>query len=149
MSATVQSIRAALEYAAANRPQRGGFPYLAEALRRAGVTGYFFDVASASTVYTTSGGAVLQVGAPIRQGMVELPPFDKGALVRALRADQAGESSFSEFVERALNAGVYRFEVDTAARTCTYFGPDDQRYVESYPAVGLPTEPNADTETYG
>lgn len=135
MSTTLQSIREALEYAAANRPKVGGFPYLAEALRRAGVTGYFFDVASASTVYTTSAGAVLQVGAPIREGMVELPPFDKEALVRALRADQAGETSFPEFIENAFDAGVYRFAIDTGARTCTYFAPDNQHYVESYPAV--------------
>jgi len=37
-------------------------------------------------------------------------------------------------------AGVVRFEVDTAARTCRYFGAHGERYVESYPAVLLPRE---------
>lgn len=140
MGATAESIARALDYAATIRPQVRGFPYLAEALRRAGVTGYHFDVASASTVYTTSAGAVLQAGVPIRHGMVEVPPFDREALIDALRTDQAGESTFAEFIENAFAAGVYRFVVDTGARTCTYFSPNDQRYVESYPAVNLPPQ---------
>jgi len=34
-------------------------------------------------------------------------------------------------------AGIVRYDVDFAARTCTYFGADGEEYVESYPAMDL------------
>ena len=69
--------------------------------------------------------------------MASVPPFDRTALITALRTDQAGESTFPEFLASAWNAGVLRYEVDFAERTCTYYGANDEHYVESYPAVNV------------
>ena len=60
---------------------------------------------------------------------------DREALIKALRTDQAGESSFPEFLEATWRAGVVRYEVDFAARTVTYQGCNGEEYVEAYPAV--------------
>ena len=138
MGSIITTINAAAARGFAARPKVGGFPYLAEALRQAGVTAYYFDVASSSVIYATAHGDVLQPGALLRSEKIVVPPFDEAALIRALRIDQSGESTFPEFVEATLQAGVFRYEVNTVARTCTYIGVHGEAYVEEYPAVELP-----------
>ncbi len=69
--------------------------------------------------------------------MVDVPAFDQDALIVALRIDQAGESTFLEFLEASWRAGVVRYEVDFAARTVAYFGCDGEEYIEAYPAVQI------------
>lgn len=120
------------------RPAVGGFPYLAEALRRAGVMRFDFVVPLATTVYVTARGAVVEQGEPLVSGSTAIARFDESALVAALRADQEGRASFPEFVAAAWRAGVLSWTVDLAARTCTYrSGAGDETYVESYVAVEL------------
>lgn len=65
----------------------------------------------------------------------------KGSLkwIRALRTDQAGESTFLEFLMSSWQAGVIRYEVDFEARRVTYFGASGESYVEAYPAVAMAT----------
>lgn len=141
MNSIIEKITAATAYGASVRPKVGGFPYLAEAMRQAGITKNYFDVPSASTVFVTGEGDVLRPGALLFTEPVVVPAFDKEALIAALRADQRGESTFPDFVRASFEAGVIRYEVDTAARTCTYFGAHGERYVEDYPTVDLPPVP--------
>lgn len=138
MDSIIDIIDAANTRAAAVRPKVGGFPYLAEALRGAGVTKYYFDVPSCTVRYTTAAGDVLQPGTFLRTEKTLISPFDEDALISAIRSDQVGESTFAEFVEATFQAGVIRYEVDTAAHACSYFGSGGERYVEQYPAVDLP-----------
>lgn len=140
MTDIIAAIEAAQARAMRVRPPVGGFPYLAEALRLAGVERYLFDVPSASTILVTAEGDILQPGSLQRQEPSIVAPFDEAALIRALRADQAGHTTFAEFVAATLDAGVVRYVVDTAARTCTYIGARDESYVETYPTVRLPAE---------
>jgi uncharacterized protein YbcV (DUF1398 family) len=74
-------------------------------------------------------------GAPLITGAADVPPFDQEALIAALRADQAGRSTFPEFLAATWRAGVVRYEVDFAARTVTYSGCGGEAYIEAYPAV--------------
>jgi uncharacterized protein YbcV (DUF1398 family) len=67
--------------------------------------------------------------------MIDVSPFDRDALVAALRADQAGKIAFPEFLAASWRAGVVRYDVDFAARTVSYFGAHGEEYVEAYPAV--------------
>lgn len=121
------------------RPQVGGFPWLAEALRGAGVERLEFVVPSMTTVYVTPRGDVLEQGAPVVTGSALVALFDRDALIAALRADQQGLSTFPEFVTAAWRAGVLSWTVDLVARTCTYRSASGREsYVESYPAVELP-----------
>ena len=61
-----------------------------------------------------------------------------GALITALRTDQAGEGTFPEFLDASWRAGVVRFEVDLNQRTVTYYGCNGEAYAEHYPAVEIP-----------
>lgn len=131
------TITRARERAARIRPAVGGFPYMAEALRSAGVDRYLFDVPSATAVYLTATGDVLVPGHLLRDETTVVPPFDADALVSAIRTDQEGRSTFPEFVEASFRAGVVRYEVDLHARECRYVGTRGESYVEPYPRVDL------------
>lgn len=137
MSAAVENLNAAMKRAMAIRPKVGGFPYLAETLRRAGVKRNLWALPSCQALYLTEKGPVMMQGAPLISGAIEVAPFDQEAVVTALRTDQAGKSTFPEFLVSAWKAGVVGYEVDFAARTCTYFGAGGGRYVEDYPAVEI------------
>ncbi|HEX4074477.1 MAG TPA: DUF1398 family protein [Candidatus Acidoferrales bacterium] len=121
----------------AGRPKVGGFPYLAETLRRAGVKRNLWYLPACQSVYLTEAGPVAVVGTPLAPGMVDVPPFDREALIAALRTDQAGRSTFPEFLMATWRAGIVRYDVDFTARTCTYYGANGEEYVESYPAVDI------------
>lgn len=135
MSDAIKNLESAQQRALAGRPPVGGFPYLAETLRRAGVRRNLWFLPACQSFYLTDKGPVAFQGAPLIAGLVDIPPFDREALLAALRTDQAGKSTFSEFLMATWQAGVVKYEVDFAARTCTYYGVEGAQYIESYPAV--------------
>lgn len=135
MSRASEDLEAALRRAMTGRPKIGGFPYFAETLRRAGVVRNRWSLPSCQSVYWTEHGVVVMTGTPLFGGTADVPAFDRDALIAALRTDQAGESTFPEFLRAAWNAGVLGYEVDLLGRTVTYHGPDAESYVESYPLV--------------
>jgi len=134
-SQAISNLQAALQRAMAGRPKVGGFPYLAETLRRAGVSRNLWHLPSCQSLYLTEAGPVVTQGTPLFIDTADVPPFDQAALVRALRTDQAGESTFPQFLAAAWQAGVVSYEVDLAARTVAYYGVNGETYVEEYPAV--------------
>ena len=119
------------------RPKVGGFPYLAETLRLAGVTRNIWSLPACQSLYFTELGPVVNIGAPLASGTVNIPPFDRNALIAALRTDQAGNSTFPGFLDASWRAGVVRYDVDFAARTVAYYGCNGEEYREEYPAVDL------------
>ena len=137
MNKAIDVLQAAMQRAIEIRPKVGGFPYLAETLRRAGVTRNLWYLPACQSVYLTELGPVVQLGTPLVSGMADVPKFDREALIAALRIDQAGQSTFPEFLSATWLAGVVRYEVDFGARTCTYFGAQNEEYVENYPAVNV------------
>jgi uncharacterized protein YbcV (DUF1398 family) len=54
-----------------------------------------------------------------------------------LRTDQAGESTFPEFLAATWRAGVVRYDVDFGARSVAHYGCNGEQYVEAYPAVEI------------
>jgi uncharacterized protein YbcV (DUF1398 family) len=54
-----------------------------------------------------------------------------------LRIDQAGESSFLDFLSATWRAGVVRYDVDFEKRTVSYYGCNGEEYVEAYPTVDI------------
>ncbi len=131
------TVRDALAHAQTIRPRVGGFPYLAETLRQAGVNRIDVTVPGADTIYVLNRAAVAQQGSILRA----VPPFDQDALVAALRADQAGHTTYAEFVAASAAAGVVTYTVDLPARTCTYRGAGGEQYVERYAAVEIEAVP--------
>ncbi len=123
--------------AMAGRPKVGGFPYRAETLRQAGVTHNYWYLPSCQSLYLTGDGSITIVGAPLVSGMTDVPPFNREALVDAIRTDQAGESSFEEFLLASWKAGVVRYDVDFPNRVVCYYGASGEEYRETYPLVEL------------
>ncbi|HUN63785.1 MAG TPA: DUF1398 family protein, partial [Candidatus Sulfotelmatobacter sp.] len=78
-----------------------------------------------------------QLGTPLVSEITDVPRFNREALIAALRTDQAGKSTFPEFLNASWRAGVVRYDVDFAARTCTYYGAGNEEYIESYPVVDV------------
>jgi uncharacterized protein YbcV (DUF1398 family) len=74
-------------------------------------------------------------GTPLLSGAADVPPFDREVLIAALRTDQAGKSTFPDFLLECWRAGVVSYDVDFVARTCTYYGCKDEKWIEEYPAV--------------
>jgi uncharacterized protein YbcV (DUF1398 family) len=135
MSKAIKNLKSARQLAIADRPEVGGFPYLAEALRRADVMSNLWSLPACQSLYLTEEGPVMMQGTPLFAGMADVPPFDRDALMFALRADQAGESTFPKFSMAAWKAGVVSYNVDLIARTVSYYGSAKESYVESYPAA--------------
>ncbi|NTY59114.1 DUF1398 family protein [Mycolicibacterium sphagni] len=145
-SPALRNLTVVLRTAMANRPVIQGFPYLAESLRRAGVRTNTWWLPAMQSRYETELGPVVIQDTPLFQGMAEVPPFDSAGLVAALRADQAGQTTFPQFAEAAWRAGVVRWVVALDDRTCTYFGRDDETYVEEYAAVTISETPLTEDE---
>jgi uncharacterized protein YbcV (DUF1398 family) len=141
MSKAIDNLKRAMEQAAAIRPRVGGFPYLAETLRRAGITRNVWSLPACQSLFLSHDRPVVVQGTPLVSGMVDVPCFNREALIAALRIDQAGESTFPEFLQASWRAGVIRYDVDFAVRTVVYFGSNGEEYVESYPAVEISQEP--------
>jgi uncharacterized protein YbcV (DUF1398 family) len=121
------------------RPTIGGFPYLAESLRDAGISAVHCDVASMSTIYRSARGAVVDQQEPLTRGLDTVASFDRDAVVTAIRRDQNGESTYAEFMVGIWKAGVVSYDIDLHARTCAYQGVDPlvDLYVEEYALVML------------
>jgi uncharacterized protein YbcV (DUF1398 family) len=137
MSKAIENLQAAQHRAMAIRPEVGGFPYLAETLRSAGVTRNLWFLPACESLYVTEQGPVVTQGTPLVTGTVDVPRFDREALITALRTDQAGKSTFAEFLTASWRAGVVRYDVDFVARKVAYYGSNGEQYVEEYPAVNL------------
>lgn len=137
MSEAIENLKSALQKAMAGRPKIGGFPYLAEVLRSAGVKRNLWSLPSCQSLYLTEYGSVAMLATPLITDAADVPRFDSDSLIAALRVDQAGRSTFPEFLMAAWQAGIVSYEVDFLARTVTYFGPAGESYIEPYPAVEL------------
>lgn len=138
MTDAISNLRAAMLRAQDVLPERAGFPYLAETLRRAGVVRNIWVLPACQGLYLTTSGAVAMTLPALVNGMAEVPPFNREGLLRALRADQQGNSTFEQFLRAVWAAGVVRYVVDFEARTCTYYGVDAEPYTENFAAVDLP-----------
>lgn len=135
MKTAREKLLIAQEYAMTNRPKVGGFPFLAECLRQAGVEKNVWHLPSVHCFYFMEEGLMTYQGTPLLNGISDIPSFDQDVLISALRTDQAGHSTFPEFLMAAWKAGVVRYDVDFLERAVTYYGARGETYQESYPAV--------------
>jgi uncharacterized protein YbcV (DUF1398 family) len=99
LSGAIDNLEQAQKRAMATRPKAGGFPYLAETLRRAGVTRNLWWLPACQSLFLTKDGPAMIQGTPLVPGAVNIPPFNREALIKALRNDQAGESNVSGIFE--------------------------------------------------
>lgn len=137
MSNAIKNLQAAQQRAMAIRPKVGGFPYLAEVLRQAGVKHNIWQLPACQSVYITDAGPVVSVMPSLIDGYAEIPDFDREAVIKAIRTDQSGESTFMEFLQAAWDAGVVNYDADFEARVVTYRGVNGEEHVEQYAHVEI------------
>lgn len=138
MSIAKDKIASAYKWAIANRPKVNGFPYLAEALRQAGVTRYVYNLPSCQCIFFTQEGNVVNQSEMLVNGMSDVPKFNKEAFIKILRKSQLGESTFPEFLQSSWETGVISYEADLSKRKVTYYGATEgEFYTEDYPAVEI------------
>lgn len=149
MSYAIENLQAAQQRAMANRPEGGGFPHLAEVLFQAGVKRNIWHLPACQSVYITDAGPVVSVLPSLIEETAEIPNFDRERLISAIRADQAGETTFAEFLQAAWDAGIVNYEVDFEARNLIYRGVEGDEYVEEYPKVLPSMERDLDLREVG
>lgn len=137
MSTLIETVQSAQRTAAEIRPEVGGFPVLAEVLRQAGIHRHERTLPTGQSVYVTDSGAVIEPVISLVSEMSDVPAFDREAVIGAIRADQAGQTTFPEFLAAIWTAGVTGYVADFDQRTVTYSGIDGTAYVEGYPAVEI------------
>lgn len=116
-------------------PAIGGFPVLAEILRQSGVKNNRWILPSCQSIYQIDDTSVVQQGIPLINGMQEIPQFNRSKLIDAIKADQQGLTTFSEFLQAAWDAGIISYDVDFIARTVSYYGINGESHIEEYPAI--------------
>lgn len=68
-----EKLQKAMEYAMANRPKVGGFPFLAECLRKAGVKHNIWSLPGVTSMYLMDDGEyIINQGTPLLTGMAVL-----------------------------------------------------------------------------
>lgn len=135
MSKAIENLMAAQKRAMGIRPEIGGFPFSREVLRQSGVIRNIWSLPSCQSLFLTKDGPVAMQGEPLVRGMVDVPKFNQDTLIHAIRIDQAGKSTFPEFLNATWKAGVVSYDVDFNKRTVTYFGCEGESYKEEYQAV--------------
>ena len=135
MNSIADKLIKAQKYADLICPTIGGFPLLAEILRQAGVQSNRWYLPSCQSIYLMKNGAVVQQRAPLITETSEVPRFNCNALISAIKADQQGKGSFSEFLLVAWNAGVIEYNVDFLTREVIYYGINSEQYSEKYSAI--------------
>lgn len=75
MSGAIDNLEEAQRRAMAIRPRVGGFPFLAETLRRAGVTRNSWFLPACQSLFLTNNGPVVIQGTPLAIGAMDVPPL--------------------------------------------------------------------------
>ncbi|PCR99153.1 DUF1398 family protein [Lactococcus fujiensis] len=132
-----QHLKNAMEKSEKVRPKVGGFPYLAECLRREGFLKNMWQLPSATSFYISEDDALVIPGKSLIDGASTCPKFNKEKLIAILRIDQAGQTTFLEFLENTWGAGVVKYEVDFINRNVIYYGLNGEEYREDYMAVKI------------
>ena len=108
------------------------FPEVVQALGGVGVESYFADLARrADTFYLPNGETHVE---PMTHPAIPVAEeFSKLGIVSAIRAAQADEIRYPEFVRRAMMAGVTAYWAFLAGRRVIYFGRKGDFHIEEFP----------------
>ncbi len=109
----------------------GGFGALIGTLAAHGIESYRVDFREGSATHFLPSGASHRVSLAESQGAIA-DAFDDAALAAAIRAAQAGELLYPEFVERSQRAGCIGYAVWIAGRKVAYFGRRGETHVEYF-----------------
>ncbi|MDB1717979.1 DUF1398 family protein [Enterococcus entomosocium] len=119
------------------QPQIGSFPYLAECLRLEGFSKNTWYLPSGDSFYFSKEDSLVIPGKSLIEQVSSCPSFSKEKLIKALRADQVGQTTFEEFLMETWKSGIVKYEVNFIEREVIYFGANGEEYKEAYPEVTI------------
>ena len=108
------------------------FPEVVGTLIGAGVESYFADLVRGEETFYAPGGEthVEKMGLPSRKVADD---FSHGGIVAAIRAAQADEIRYPEFLNQAMAAGTAAYWAFLAGKRVIYFGRKGEFHVEEFP----------------
>lgn len=108
------------------------FPDVVGMLVEAGVESYFADlIRGEERFYTPSGETHVEKMSPLPAKVAE--NFSQSGIVAAIRAAQAHQIRYPEFVKQALAAGVAGYWAFLAGKRVIYVGRKGEFHVEEFP----------------
>lgn len=117
--------------------EQAGYPRLAQLLLRSGVRHYVVDTATGTTTHYGKEECMRSGTATNASGT----DFDKEKIIAALRAVQARETDYPQFLSQIAAAGVQTYLADLEHHRVIYMG-HGQRYEESFELP--PDEPHSE-----
>lgn len=133
----LNNLKKAMNKAENIQPKVGGFPYLAECLREEGFIKNIWYLPSYDSFYFSRNSSVVIPGKSLIEDVTVYPPYSKSALLNTLRTDQAGQTSFPNFLMNTWRSGVVKYEVNFIDRYVIYYGANGEKYKETYPIVEI------------
>ena len=109
------------------------FPEVVARLAAVGCEQYHADFRRQEKTYYLSDGQSEVQALPV-EGPSIPSTFSDHALVAALRAIQAGQITYVEFLRRIMAAGCVGYFVNIAGKRAIYFGRNGESYLEVFPA---------------
>jgi uncharacterized protein YbcV (DUF1398 family) len=108
------------------------FPQVVAALTGAGVESYFVDLARrVDTFYMSNGETYAEKMSSPAANIAQ--DFSDSGLLSAIRAAQADQIRYPEFLQRATAAGTIAYWVFIAGKKAIYFGRKGESHVEDFP----------------
>ncbi len=107
MTQAVTHLQEAIQRAITIRPKVGGFPYLAETLRAAGVTRNFWTLPACESLYLTKLGPVVMQGTPLFTGAADQDGVIPGQGSVTMKAAD-GDVVWSLQISRAISFRISR-----------------------------------------
>jgi len=108
------------------------FPQVVRALSGVGVESYFADLARGVDTFYLAGGETHTEKMAHRATEIS-ESFSESGIVAAIRAAQADEIRYPEFLNRAMAAGVTAYWVFINGRKAIYFGREGGLHIEEFP----------------
>ncbi len=108
------------------------FPQIVMALAQAGLESYTVDMVRRTKTFYMPDGRTYEEGFEF-QGPPVAADFSQEQVLAAIRASQAGQSTYSQFLERILKAGTTAYSVFIHGRKAIYFGRKGEFHVENFP----------------
>jgi uncharacterized protein YbcV (DUF1398 family) len=108
------------------------FPEVVKALTEVGVESYYSDLITGTKTFYMPNGETHSEKLSLAPGKIA-EDFSQAALVAAIRAAQADEIRYPEFLKRAVAAGTASYRVCLTGKRAVYLGRKGEVHVEEFP----------------
>ena len=118
-----------LEHARVNSKN---YPDLVNNLKKIGITGYVFEVASQVMIYRYNDDSIFIKNPLEKRTLTINPDFNEEKIKVALENNQQGRTDFPTFLKESAEAGIKLYDADFKEMVVSYYATNNL-YVESIP----------------